>query len=249
LTIAKSITISCEAGTAGILNVGVDSVFVNVAATDVVYLRGLDINGLGPANTALYGLYFQGAGTLHVEKCLIHGFYGNGSIQPGVGIDFLPAGSASLFVADTVVADNGNPSGGGNIVVAPAGNHVVNVSLERVRMNNGGVGLRADGSNALPLRVEVSDSVASGNIYNGFTATASTGKVTMMLKNVVASNNANIGVAAIGANAKVMIGDSVVSGNTTGVSASGGGTLESFQNNQIKLNGTDGTPLSPVSFD
>ena len=148
-----------------------------------------------------------------------------------------------------MIADNGNSTTGGNIVVAPSGNPVVNVSLERVLMNHGGVGLRADGSNALPLRVEVADSVASGNIYNGFTAAASTGKVTMMLKHVVASNNANIGVAAIGANAKVMIGDSVVSGNTTGVSVSGGGTLQSFQNNQIKLNGTDGTPLSPVSFD
>jgi hypothetical protein len=111
------------------------------------------------------------------------------------------------------------------------------------------VGLRADGNNALPLRVEVADSVASGNIYNGFTATASTGKVTMMLKNVVASDNANIGVLANGANAKVLIGDSVVSGNTTGVSASSGATLQSFQNNQIKLNGTDGTPLSAVGFD
>src|SRR5438132_799707 len=94
--INKSVTISCEGGTAGIL-ANSDAVAVSIAATDTVYLKGLDIEGLGPSLGAQFGIAFQGAGTLHVEKCRIHGFSSsiNGFSE---GIIFQPIGNASLFV-------------------------------------------------------------------------------------------------------------------------------------------------------
>src|SRR5438128_1541522 len=46
--IDKSITISCEAGTAGVLvQANTVGIFIGAATTDVVTLRGLDIDGQG----------------------------------------------------------------------------------------------------------------------------------------------------------------------------------------------------------
>src|SRR5438132_451271 len=48
LTITKAITVACEVGTAGILGLGGGSsiaIDINAATTDVVTLRGLDIDG------------------------------------------------------------------------------------------------------------------------------------------------------------------------------------------------------------
>jgi hypothetical protein len=111
LEIIHSLTISCETGTAGVLSNFFDDFIISLGPTDVVYLRGLDINGSfsgsGPDAIVVNG----GSGAVHVEKCLIHGFTGN-------GIFFEPKGTASLFVADTVVADNGSAGSGGNILAA-----------------------------------------------------------------------------------------------------------------------------------
>src|SRR5881275_1681887 len=53
VTIIKSITISCEMGTAGVLVSGSTGITVNVAVSDIVYLRGLEFNGMG---TGLNGI-------------------------------------------------------------------------------------------------------------------------------------------------------------------------------------------------
>jgi hypothetical protein len=45
VTITKSIIISCEGVTAGIVSSGTNGILVSVASSDVVYLRGLDIEG------------------------------------------------------------------------------------------------------------------------------------------------------------------------------------------------------------
>src|SRR3954451_9966952 len=47
VTIQKSLTISCEGLTGGVLVSGVNGILVAAAATDVVFLKGLDIEGLG----------------------------------------------------------------------------------------------------------------------------------------------------------------------------------------------------------
>ena len=248
LTIQKSITISCEAGTAGILAPLDNGITVNMLATDVVYLRGLDINGLGPNPLSRVGIAMFSPGTLHVEKCLIHGFVGSNSSFQGFGILAQPNGTGALFVADTVVTDNGTAANGGNIIIEPTSSSVVNVSLERVQMTNGTVGLRADGTDASPLRVSVTDSQASGNIYNGFFAKTTNGKVTMMIQHSIAANNGANGARADGALAKLVLGESVISGNVTGVSTANGGTLLSYQDNRIDLNGTDGWPVTSLAL-
>jgi len=244
VTITKAMTIQCIGVEGGLLVAATNGIVVSAGANDDVYIHGLDIFGTINSNP-LAGIKFNTGRALHVDQCIIRQFQNSNGVD-GWGINFVPSTAAELFVNDTVIADNGNATGGGNIQVAPTGSNVVNVSLERVLMNDGGVGIRADGSNANPLRVQIADSLASGNIFNGFTAVAPTGKVTMMISHSTASNNANVGVLANGANAKVLIGDSVVSGNLVGVNTTSGGTLQSYQNNQIDLNGTDNTPVASV---
>src|SRR6516225_3833779 len=82
VTITKSITISCEAGTAGVLVSGTNGIVVNVLSTDTVYLRGLDFEGL---TTGLSGILVLGAGVVHVQHCLIRNFR---SASAGFGINF-----------------------------------------------------------------------------------------------------------------------------------------------------------------
>src|SRR5262249_23303836 len=59
-------------------------------------------------------------------------------------------------------------------------------------------------------------------------------------------NNFGTGVLASGAAAIVRIGGATISGNATGVSFAGA-TMQSFKNNQIAGNNTDGTPIPPFS--
>src|ERR1700736_4444847 len=46
VTITKSITLSCEMGTAGVLVSGTNGIIINAAVTDTVFLRGLDFEGI-----------------------------------------------------------------------------------------------------------------------------------------------------------------------------------------------------------
>jgi hypothetical protein len=244
--IIQSVTISCETGTAGVLTSNSTGIAINVASTDIVYLRGLDIEGLNGSN---FGINFEGAGTLHIEKCLIRGF---NAINGGFGIAFFPgfgkSGRASLFVADTVVTDNGNAGSGGNIIIQPGNSASANVSLERVQMTNGTFGLDADGSNGGFLSVSVADSLASGNVNSGIIAETSSGRTIMMVDRTKSSNNGTYGLKADGANAEMMVGSSTISGNGTGVVIRNGANLFSYQNNQIDLNAVNGTPVPAQSL-
>src|ERR1700722_2144733 len=47
LTITKAITVSCEAGTAGVLVSGTNGINVSAGASDVVFLKGLEFDGVG----------------------------------------------------------------------------------------------------------------------------------------------------------------------------------------------------------
>src|SRR6201994_2847805 len=61
VTITKAITISSEGFEAGVLVSGTNGIVISAGASDVVVLRGLDIEGLG---TGLSGIKLLGAGAL-----------------------------------------------------------------------------------------------------------------------------------------------------------------------------------------
>ena len=76
VTIIKSMTISCPYTEGGAL-AGGNGVVVNLpSATDVVFLRGLDIFGVNPPTN---GVRFIAQGTLHIEDSVIRRFNSAGS--------------------------------------------------------------------------------------------------------------------------------------------------------------------------
>src|SRR3954469_5234313 len=69
----KSLTISCEGVTAGVLVAGGNGINFNGAAADVLYLKGLDFEGLNKTTgvPGVNGISFNTGAALHVEDCSI----------------------------------------------------------------------------------------------------------------------------------------------------------------------------------
>jgi hypothetical protein len=137
VTIAKSMTIACPYTEGGLL-AGGNGIVVNLpAATDVVYIRGLDIFGVSPPSN---GIRFIGQGTLVVQDSVIRRFAGGNTF----GISFQPSAAARLIVDNTTIADNGLNGLGGGIDIEPTGAGTAQVTLTEVRLvNNANVGFRA----------------------------------------------------------------------------------------------------------
>jgi hypothetical protein len=244
VTITKSLIISCEAGTAGVLVSGTNGIVVYTAATDTVYLRGLDIEGL---TIGLSGIYFNNLGTLHVEHCLIRGF----NAGAAAGINFAPAGAAALFVSESYLSENGSGFAGGGVLVQPHAAGNVRVMLSDIHADNNSSGFRIDNTSAAAtVTASIVDSDTSGNTQNSgvvaYTSAAS-GPTTVMIDRLTSSNNST-GVWANGPKSNVLIGSSVVTGNSHGAYSTGGGTIQSYKDNQINGNSTDGTPITAVGL-
>src|SRR3954466_4147460 len=69
----KSMTISCEGVTGGVLVAGGNAINFNGGANDYLYLKGLDIEGLNhtTGGVGVTGISFNTGGTLHVEDTSI----------------------------------------------------------------------------------------------------------------------------------------------------------------------------------
>ncbi|HXU44726.1 MAG TPA: right-handed parallel beta-helix repeat-containing protein [Thermoanaerobaculia bacterium] len=234
VTITKSITISAEGPTAGVLVSGTNAIIVNAPSNAVITLRGLDIEGLG---TGLNGIRFLAGATLHVEKCLIHDF-------TQFGIDFEPTNASQLFVIDSVIFNNVSPSGGGILVKPGVGGSTIG-SLDRVRLERNNFGLSIQGLVNMAAR----DSAATANTTHGFLATSTAGAGGLMLDNSSALANGMAGARSDGggvAGTTVRIANSTFFGNATGLQTAASGTIISSGGNHNDGNGTNGAPTSTV---
>ena len=61
-------------------------------------------------------------------------------------------------------------------------------------------------------------------------------------------NNVGIAIQSSGASSVVSIAGSEITGNQVGLSAVSGGSILSYQNNEINGNGTDGAPTDVVTL-
>jgi hypothetical protein len=100
VTINKALTIDCHYTEGGAL-AGGNGIVVNAGVADVVFLRGLDIFGVNPPAN---GVRFIAGGALHIEDSTIRRF----NAASSQGVSFQPAGTSSLFITRTTIADNGN---------------------------------------------------------------------------------------------------------------------------------------------
>jgi hypothetical protein len=238
VTITKSISIVCDYTEGGVLAAGVNGFIINAPAGSIITLKGQDVECFG---TGLNGVNILGVGvTVHIHKFQIRNCRG----ANGNGILVAPSsGVAKVFVADSYITDNGTGTNAGILIKATA-NAATNVSINRVQFENNSNGIFFDSSGgASASNLTVRDSVLSGHPNNGIKVSSAAVAFKAVVENTIMSFNA-VGANANGAGATLLIGDSTVMGNVTGVSATGGGTLQSFKNNEIGGNTADGTPIT-----
>lgn len=246
LTITKSITISCDVGGAGVFALGTNGIVVNAAATDVITVSGLDLEGLG---SGLAGISFVRGAALHVRRCRIAGFRGGSA----TGILFAPPDGTTgrLFVSDTIISENGTGASGGGIILKPVGSGIARASLTRMSIDDNSNGVQAIGSsNTGRVEVFVVDSTISGNSGPGVHAlTINGGNDAVIFNNNTISVNNGTGYLADGAGATVVLNNSAAHRNVTGVNAVNGGVIASYKNNSINSNLTiDGAPTTLVNL-
>jgi hypothetical protein len=165
-------------------------------------------------------------------------------IRSGInGIRFLSGAAIVIENCEifgfTAAAVNIQPSAGARVFVSNS------------TLTNNANGIFVDGTTGgagASIIISVTQTRAANNSSNGFTAFTTTGhsRITMLLDRIVASNNNVVGVQANGPGVGIIMGNSTVAGNGTGVSQVNGGVIGSYKNNNINANGADGTPLTQI---
>ena len=236
VTIIKSITINGGGIEGSVLNSSVNGFVINGAGVDVV-LRNLDVDGSG-ATGGTNGIRFIQGDSLLVENTTIRDNTGGAS---PAGILFAPTTSAQLLLRNVAVSGNGSAASGGGIVIRPAAGGAATASLERVHVSRNTFGIAVDGSSSTAgINVTIADSVSSTNTQDAIIAvtTAGAAPIGVMVKNTRALNS-NFGT--------VRVDGATVTGNSTGLSASGGALL-SFGNNNVEANGANGAFSGSVAL-
>jgi hypothetical protein len=223
VTITDSMNILNDgSGEAGILISGGNGIVINAAATDVVTLRGLIIDG---TNTSSSGISILSAARVNIENCVIQEF--------ATGVDVTPSASGSttsVKVQDSTIINNT-----AGLISKPTGGAAVVMSIDHSRIdNNFGGGMKADGTGGGSSSVSVRDSSINFNASNGVNGVTSiSGSVQIDLTRDVIATNGLAGVQSNGVMTTMTVGDSILSNNGTAWSAISGGSLLSYGNNQV----------------
>jgi hypothetical protein len=239
--IDKSISIICQAGTAGIGVSGTNGIVVNAGSSDIVYLSGLDIQELPPLPASAHppgtpgenGVLIQSAKQVSIVNSIIRLFN-------TAGINASPSASGvHVEVIDSVIADNP----GTGILFKPSGSVGVRAMVDRTRVvGNGGDGIMANGTlTSSSIKVSVRDSESAHNAQAGYVTFSSGAASELMIDSSSASDNSK-GIAANGSGAIARVTRSSVTANTTGVLQVSSGVVASYGTNSIDGNATDGTP-------
>lgn len=238
VTITKSITLDGTGTMASILASLVTGITINALSTDVITIRGLSINGFC---NGLRAMNILQAKTVNIEDCVMFRFAG-----PGILVN--ESSDLALNIRNTVVRDN---TGAGLDMTSSGG--TVKFSIQDCSFNGNLHGIHAKSR----TQGTVDRSVMANNTTNGVfadaTAAGSVGIVRVWNSQI--SNNGGNGVRAGnagGGTSVVQIAQSQINNNiATGALLGTGGILETFGNNSILGNGTNGcvgcTPSGPGS--
>ena len=227
VTITKSITLDGTGTFASILASLTTGITVNAASTDVITIRGLSINGFC---NGLRGMNILQAKTVNVEDCVIFRFAG-----PGILVN--ESSDLQLNVRNSSIRDN---TGDGLDLTTSGG--TVKFTVENCSLNGNANGIHAKSR----TQGTVDRSVMSNNTTNGVFADATAGNGIARVWNSQISQNGANGVRAGGAGggtsvvqiAQCQINNNIANGALVGT----GGIVETFTNNSILGNGTNGCP-------
>jgi len=221
MTITFAVTISCEAGSAGIASSGI-AIQISAATTDDITLRGLDVSGL-PGDVGIN----IAAGTVHIENCAVRGFRAFGS-SAGIATAF--ANTIFVYVTDSVVSGNSigmRLSSSGGFKVA---------SLKNVTIT----GSTGDGvfAGITGGYVNITESVLSGNGGSAVRVAAAASEANVD-RSTMANNAVALNAGASGATIRA-ISNNIFS-NTTAFAIAGGATIATDGQNRTggNLGGQD----------
>lgn len=240
VTITKSITLDGTTGSGfgSILASATNGVNINDSAsgspnTIKVTLRNLSINGAG-TTLGLNAINFTSGAQLAAENISIENFS-----QNGINVSINAAITAFIKVvncdirrvnADGISLNNANASG------------QIKATVERTSVTFCTNGLHAKNF----TRVTADNSNFSLNVTNGVFADATAGFATIRVWSSNMSLNGGNGVRAGnagGGGSGIEIAQNQIDQNVgNGVLVGSGGTVETFTNNSIRGNGTDGCP-------
>jgi hypothetical protein len=176
VTITKSITLSGIGVEAGILVSTTNGISINAAATDLIILKGLDIEGMGSwSGGSLSGVNILSAKNVLIEDCIINGFIANGF---GFGVNV----AAAVNPVNVIVHNSRITKCNAAINIEPTGAVVADVNLIGTLIGFNEVGINSTGIGAT---VRLSNS----SIFNNTMGVSnSTGKVISFGNNNIAGN-------------------------------------------------------------
>lgn len=238
VTITKSITLDGTGTMASILASLVTGITINALSTDVITIRGLSINGFC---NGLRAMNILQAKTVNIEDCVMFRFAG-----PGILVN--ESSDLALNIRNTVVRDN---TGAGLDMTSSGG--TVKFSIQDCSFNGNLHGIHAKSRTQGTVDRSVMANNATNGVFADATAAGSVGIVRVWNSQI--SNNGGNGVRAGnagGGTSVVQIAQSQINNNiATGALLGTGGILETFGNNSILGNGTNGcvgcTPSGPGS--
>jgi len=229
---------------------------ISIEAEDIAGVLVSGTNGIvisaGASDTVvLRGLTIEGLGTGLAGVKFLSG--GTLQIQDCTvnnftqkGIDIEPtSGAVTVSIKNTITRNNNGASSGG-IFIHPTGTATVNATLENVTMDHNNNGLVAqNGAGANAVKVMVRNSIASNNANNGFTLSG--GNALMDLDECIASGNVlGSGLRADALGSVMRISNVTATQNIQSVNATNSAQVLSYSNNRLTGNGTDVGPTGTV---
>jgi hypothetical protein len=229
-TVTASITVDCGAGNVGnVVLTGSTrrAILLNTPAAATVIFRHLSLNGSqdGSGIGVGIGTGTFSTGTVIIEDCMVQGF------ANGPAINFITNGGRGLLQVSNSQMLN-NLSG-----IAVGGTGTASVTLNKVELvgNQGnGLSLGDQGVVVGTMRKSIVGENGQG------VQTHSNNQVFFTIEESSIVDNLTNGIQTSTAGSVVNVGASTIGGNGTGILASQGSII-SFGNNQMSVNGRNGT--------
>jgi hypothetical protein len=233
INITKSITLDCTGTLGSILASGTTGVLVNGANVNVI-LRGLTIQGAPPTLPGINGVRFIQGASLTIEDCIIQNF----QAASGRGVSFQPSGAARLTISRTTIVNNGTAGTGGGILIQPTGaGGNARVHLQDVHVyGNANDAIRVDSTgntNASSNVVDIQGAAISGSAQGVFVVTVvGSAPNVVNVNDSTIYNNTGAALQTSGASAAIRVSGSTLTLNGFATSISGGGSIQSFNDNR-----------------
>ena len=244
VTITQAGSIICDNVEAGVLVAsGADGITVAAGSGDAVTISGLDIHGV---SGALTGIRLTSAGSLRISNTRVRGF----TTATSYGVTLTPTNLISAtFMENVTVSNNGSFTGGGGVLVSPASNASISLSVKHALVqNNGFVGLRMDtvGKVSAGAYVTIDDSSFSSD-STGLTVKSPFGTGVSSLTVVNSTFTRNAFGVSVNTTYAPYFGNNTITDNSTGLLLNGSSPAISFGNNNLGGNTTDGAFTTTIT--